>query len=885
MRRYWVRRGAGTALWRSGLLMLATAACGDDGGSVLACGDGTERQGDKCLAVDAGPAYEGKKDSGGEPPPADAGSDPQAATSCGEGTVKKAGKCVVDPATTVACGDGTVRVDGKCQVAPPPPVALENMVISQLSLRNRGQLVSDGGKIHQFYPVEVSVGITYKGDAARIPVVFALGEPPNPDKTAEEEKDLGFCLVGGFYVDHPGGTSATESIASATLNIPKGCLPANKSSLKVSPIVMIDPDLTLDVADHDAISRMVVFAKKNNVDADMAACRVDATLDGAKGTCQVEAEVDASPGLDFELAELTAESSVTVLDKCSPSADMDRPASYRCNHSIVPEFKIVRDDSGKPVLDEYGNQQIVLDVNGKPEQATYSDNGTDKPKWVYGPADLDLDVTVMAYGADDSKLNSADDAKDLSPTDNTMAVNNVLTDHGLQIQYSIRPSKSPNLGPDSWKPLYMHKQGEQAKAGEEGESGQDKAPFEETKVVPATPHYYSHGLYVENDCGERNTATCNPNLHPRTDIIGGDWSAETDFVVRACLVPVDDNGDEDAAFDDNADNNCRELPIKIVRHDTTGTPTMAASYGFNFQWGDGAGSQTTMRLGWALHSWNRVDTTGAITDNEAAVTLGSDLVGYTDILKGWAKGAAYVSLAGSYYDYGISTFGIKLWGDAKTASQFHWGQDWSVTKELRKGTIVWAGCVPIQLELRFGGTAGVAVDLDIVGANIPLNGTEESETFLKSKTTGLTGLTRIGLAQLAVTPYGVMTATASASITAGVVRAGVAGDLTLINMRIPLTGRMWWGLTNLSPLTLKTGVWADLKLNLSVMSGEVYLFAENQSLDWCSKRIKVGWVRVTVRYACGYNWNTFWDYSIADWDGWTWNQTLWTSPYVEYTVQ
>jgi hypothetical protein len=88
----------------------------------------------------------------------------------------------------------------------------------------------------------------------------------------------------------------------------------------------------------------------------MGACRLEANSDATKGTCQVEADVEASPGLDFQLAELTAESSVVVLDKCPPNADLDRPESYRCNHAIVPEFKVLRDEAGKPILDSLGNQ-------------------------------------------------------------------------------------------------------------------------------------------------------------------------------------------------------------------------------------------------------------------------------------------------------------------------------------------------------------------------------------------------------------------------------------------------------------------------------------------------------------------------------------------------
>jgi hypothetical protein len=86
--------------------------------------------------------------------------------------------------------------------------------------------------------------------------------------------------------------------------------------------------------------------------------------------------------------------------------------------------------------------------------------------------------------------------------------------------------------------------------------------------------------------------------------------------------------------------------------------------------------------------------------------------------------------------------------------------------------------------------------------------------------------------------------------------------------------------TNLNPVTLKTGVWADLKLKFNTMDGRVYLFAESWSLKWCSK--KVAFVR--IKYPCGDDWDTFWDYTIADWDGWSWNQTLWSSPYKEYAI-
>jgi hypothetical protein len=853
-------------------------ASAGSGGSVLACGDGTTRKGNQCVPSST------SADSGTQPETdagvnhkSDAGAMDTTSLTCGPGTKSMDGKCVVDPASQVTCGDGTISTDGKCLVAPPPPKNIEGLTISQLSLRNRGELVADGGKIHQFYPIEFSIGLTYKGDAAKIPVVFALGAPPDLTKSDAEQKDLPFCLVGGFSIDHPGGSTPTESISSVTLQIPKGCLGKDETLRTVSPIVLIDPDQTLGAKNPDAVSLNLSFIKANDV-PEMQACRSDPAADGAKGTCQLEASIDASPGLDFGIAELTAESSVVVVDKCAAGSDADRPVSYRCNSSIVRQFKIVRDGDNNPVLDANGNTQILLDDSGEPVQETYTENNVQKLRFVYGAADLDLDVTVMTYGAPDSQITSLADADKLKPTDDQKAVNNVLSDHGLQIQYAIRPSKSSSTS--DWKPLYLHKPGEQAKAGEMSESGQDKAPFEETEMVPATPHYYSHGLYVENDCGERNLDTCDMNINPRTDIVSGAWADETDFIVRACLVPVDEAGAADASFDDNPDNNCREIPIRIVRHETTTVTNNASSYGFNYQWADGEGSQSTLRLAWGFHTWNKVDTSGATTDNEAAVTLGSDLVGSIDVLKGWAKGAAYVSLVGSYYDYGISTFGVKLWGDSKMVPEFHYDQDWSVSKSLSKSTRVFAGCVPVILSLSIGGTAGVTVSVDVIGVNAPLSAHEEAGTFLAGKTGGAT---RIGLAQLAVTPYGNMSVVASAAVDAVVVHVGIAGELSLLSMRVPLTGRMWWGMTSLSPINMRMGAWADMRLTFSVMSGRIYLFAENEVFDWCSKREKVGLIHITVKYPCS-DWETFWDLTIASWSGWTWNQTLWTSPYVEYNL-
>lgn len=835
-------------------LLAALGGCDDGGGASVRCGDGTQKIGSECrpIADDAGTVEE-----------TDAGE------YCGSGTVLSKGECVADPSMELKCGEGTEEDAGVCVLAPPAPPTVDALKVTHVALRYKDAVLGDGDKIDQYYPVEVSIGLTYSGDKADIPVVFALGEAPPAGQ--ENRTDLGFCLVGGFDVHHPGGKVATESIATGTMYVPKECLKPAESGRNVSPIVLVDPD-GLVAGDDAPLSHSVAFLKSVTDDAELNGCRRDPTLTSPKGTCQIELKVDKSPGIDFDLTELTLESAVAVLDRCgndwskiadgTAAVDLDRPVSYRCNKNIVPEFK--RDAMG----------EIVKDGAGNPVQATYMNpQGQTLPKWVYGAADISLNATVIAHGADDSKVANADQAA-ASNGDTSKLDNNVLADHGLQIVYDVRPAQSAT---SDWKPLYLHAEGEQAKAGEAGESGQEPTQFEETKVVPETPHYYTHGLYVENDCGERNLATCKPTVNPRTDIIYGEWSTQTDFIVRACLVPTDDTGAKDDSFDADPSNNCRELPLKIVRHATSGASAGASSYGFNYQFKNGAGNDVTLKLNWDMHTYNNINTSGITVENEAAMTLGSALIGSADILRGWAKGAAYVTLMGSYYDYGLSTFGIKLYGDAKTAGEYHWEKDWNVSKELRRGTVLFAGPIPINVEVRFTGQAGLLVNLDIISVNKPFTADEESETYL----VGVTGSAqRIGLATLSVTPYGNMTVVASASLSAAAVRVGVAGALTLMDLRAPLSGRLWWGMTNQNPITLKTGAWADLKLKFSTMDGSVYLFAENQALEWCRK--KVGLIK--IKYPCGLDWDTFWDYTIADWDGWSWNQTLWSSPYKEYAI-
>lgn len=902
----------------AGLALLATG-CGDGDAATVRCGPGTSLRGALCVLDDGGNGDGGGLGCGPGTVETDGlclpDPDADAGLACGDGTLEVAGRCIPDPDTTPVCGAGTVLQGNTCVPVKASP-SIQGLKVSHLAFRAKGTVL-DGTTGHdtltQYYPVEVSLGLTYRGDAAKIPVQVNLTAPDASAPTPG-------CSLGGVLLDHPGGLEATEALASIEVQVPRGCLDAAESSRVVTPIVLIDPDRTLNADDQDAVSRAIAFHASNTSDADLAACH--RALDGAvTGNCALELKVVQSPGVDFELASLQAESSVMVLDRCgevaprlldqagwaallgpgAPALDVERPVSYRCNSAIVPEFavKTMRglDGNYTPVLDEYGKPQLLLDAAGNPSLAQVQVNGIDYPSYLYGEADLALNVTVIAHGEPSSDQTEFEAARlKLGNLPNPVAHDALPDIRELKVSYKIRPSSSTNDA--DFRLLYLHKKNDQAKATPPGGAPMDVAPstadvirgdgHQEPELVPETPSYFSHGLYLENDCGEKNRGFCNAALNPRDDVIYGAWKDETNFTLRACVIPVNSTGpggegEELADLDRNPSNNCKDLQVRIVRSASSGRTKAAASYDFNKDWSNLQGNAKPLALITNIFTHNHVDTVGATTDNQAAVNVSSALVGSIDMLRGWGKAAGYVSVVGSYYDYGISVFGKKFWGESKEVSEYHWERNFSMSKEQRWDFRLWAGIVPVGISLRLYGEVGLALGLDVVAvADGSDDGEEADADGLPSASTGNTdqavllrfpGSTRIGLATVTAKPYGLMKATASAAVDLLVVRAGVAGELTLLNLQTPLRGYLAWGATSLTPAALRAGVWADIVLNLSVMQGRVYVYLEHWGIWGCG------------RWCLTSGYRTFWDYTLASWSGWSWNQTLWSTPFYNYDVK
>ncbi len=875
---------------------------------------------------------------------------------CGEGTVERDGMCVAvgepDPGST--CGEGTVEVEGECVAASDSPPAVSGFTVTQLSLTAKGRPINGGEGdpvLAVDHPVEVTVGIRYEGDAMELPLVMALGE------AAGSGDGTGLCLLGGLAVDHPG---TGEVVATGRFVLSETCLADNQegdtagaavSSRTMLPVLFVDPDDTLGIVGD--VPKGVIFSAERLADAQVAfQAQAEAIANGEQpmaldpehvsllachrsghpdGSCGVELAVEESDGIDFELTAMALESSVLVLNRCFASqaelnayaADPARgetlPTGYICNRSIVRGF----DDEGNPL--PKGNEK----------------------DFTYGAADVDVDVTVTSFGLDDSIIESADELMALgTETDDGFQLNvapedisnNALgADGSYTIQYFLRPVSAPLQtaqdaslaaaierlggldtleGNGTLARLYLHAEGEQAKAGDEATvGGQAQASLEETLSIPQVPTEYSHGLYVENDCGRFNDPTrrpgdynpevpaCNPAINPRDALLYGAMRDANDFVVLACVT-----GTIDAALpgSDDLDNNCVEQPLRVLRAETRRSSWAAAypeatpaenpyrddpdaaapgrtrdelfaagdadGYAANYDWNQRFGNNE-IGLDLHAHSRNGVSLQGAGSDNEAKLSLSSNTFSFSlELVRMWAQADARSIVIGSFYDFGLSFFGAKLWGERQEVPEYHREWDWNVTKEWGKSKSIFVKIAWVDVGVKVAGQSGVRLNLDIIGRELEDCSSPECNALRQLYSEQ--GTDTVGEASITLTPYGNINANIFAAVSIQVARAGAAGDLTIANLELPARGALTFGLVgsiqDLQNARLQLAAFANLQLNSQFLNGRLYLFAENRSIHWCSS-----W---GIPYPCGLSWNKFWDQTIASWNGWSYNQVLWASP-------
>jgi hypothetical protein len=341
-------------------------------------------------------------------------------------------------------------------------------------------------------------------------------------------------------------------------------------------------------------------------------------------------------------------------------------------------------------------------------------------------------------------------------------------------------------------------------------------------------------------------------------IMDGEWKDYEKFIVRTCL---EGGGQHPLA----KDNDCVDDEIMIVRIDNTevvetndgdlstvSSPSKTWTKNYNRDVGNSALKlKTYLKSETALRYW----CPAAGTDNTAGMTISSKYVGSRDIIKGWAKG--HVNLTKGWgYDYGLTTFGKKIWGGAESKN-YGYKKTWKSSKSWSKSKgwsfTFWAGPVPLSVEFGFKGSANVGY-----GFTLAVTGTDGK------KCGGVVTLTPY------VKPGASLSGYAEAGVNLLIAKGGVGASITIISGNVPLVllGKITATIAGKGskPVTVTAQAKVDLDYSITTLSGKVYAYAKLWKVSCKNWR----------PWSCSSGYKTVWQGNIFSFSGYTWKYPIYT---------
>jgi len=349
---------------------------------------------------------------------------------------------------------------------------------------------------------------------------------------------------------------------------------------------------------------------------------------------------------------------------------------------------------------------------------------------------------------------------------------------------------------------------------------------------------------------------CDAKALARTMIMGGAWNDFDKFIVRTCIAG---GGQHDLA----SDNDCLDSEIMIVRVDNAQPAGPDAGNDGNLNtvpsakktWTKNYGKScggSALKLSYSINSETamRYWTPAFGTDNVAKINLSSKYVGNRDILKGWAKGHIAAD-KGWAYDYGLTTFGKKIWGGAESKPKaFSYSKTWKSSKSWSKSKgwsfNFWAGPVPLKVTFGFKGSANIGYGFTLKAGFTSKDAYADLKPYVK--------------------PGASFSGYASAGVNLIIATGGVAASITIISGNIPLTME---GKVTADPVKKKSATVTakvNLSLSLTTLSGKLYAYAK-------LKKVKCkNW----KPWSCYTYWSTVWTGNIISFSGYTWKYGIYS---------
>lgn len=373
--------------------------------------------------------------------------------------------------------------------------------------------------------------------------------------------------------------------------------------------------------------------------------------------------------------------------------------------------------------------------------------------------------------------------------------------------------------------------------GAPGEGQSVKGSLTVDRLVNAEPHVFNHGVFVapESDACTKLTKS-----------EAGTWSKYSTFNLRVCeKAPFAEqrNGGEASADD------CKVEPIQVVVAQSTHSGA-ADSWQLYKDYSNSAGNDV-VNVSASFGTDNNLNLSGASTHNWANAGVGG-WFGF-NLFNIWADAAAYVAIVGSGANAGVQMFGQTLWQYQNQINEIHYAYNPSFSQQACVGYNFGVAGLGFNISACAVGSAGLNTGLDVVAKDGNAGAPFASAT-------------KIGNATVHVTPWASLQLNASAWADIGVSNGGITGTLTLLNVSLPATGDLKWGLVSLSPVGLVVTADARLDINFTTMSGNIHGWVDVATPDWCSCG---SWC---PGYPCT-SWSTVWSEDLVSWGGWSgsWN--------------
>lgn len=425
--------------------------------------------------------------------------------------------------------------------------------------------------------------------------------------------------------------------------------------------------------------------------------------------------------------------------------------------------------------------------------------------------------TLKLFGAEARSAGATDEAK------------NGL-DQPVSVSYSICPRGEDGKcasGTD-YAPLSVGAPGE-------GQKLADAVTVD--RLVNAEPHVFNAGVFVAPD-----SVACDR----LTGSDAGNWGKYSTYNLRVCeKAPfAEERNGGDAAAD-----NCRVEPMQIVV--SAGNHAGAADSWQLYKDYSNSTGNSVVNVWASFGTDNNLNLSGATTHNWAKAGVGG-WFGF-NLFNLWADAAAYVAVVGSGVDAGLQMFDQTLWQYQKQVSDLHYSYTPSFSRQACAGYDYSVAGLGFNLTACAVGSAGINAGLDVVARDGLADPPFDTST-------------KVGNATANVTPWASLQLVANASADIGVSRGGITGTLTLLNVSLPATGDVRWGLVSLSPAGLVVTADAHVDIALNTMSGNIHGWVDVLTPDWCSCG---DWC---PGYPCD-GWSNVWSDDLVSWGGWgaSWN--------------